>query len=903
MGVIPQEIEEMEHELQNCKVTNEINIKTIKTLKNQISLLETTKAWKLMCLMRRVNEQFIKGDRAEKKKFISWMQKKITKKTVPIEYSLNKFSPIQSDKIEMYEIKERRQSVNSLNHTSELRYEGNFINFDVPKSYDIFRFPVINWDFRWQRPQQLSVQFAHSGHRVFYLSVDIMPLGKDKLSYEEVSKEMTVIEVEKNVWTVQLCSKNPINVYRDRIEDEDDLLYLNWCLEHVQEKFNIGFTVSIVDLPFWKPLIDGIPLNTVVYDCMDDHEGFSTNSKNMLTDEKQLMTNADLVIASSQRLYEKISAVNDNTVLIRNAGEYNHFSDVSNILEERLVPSGSIIGYYGAISEWFDIDLICSLAKKNHDWTFILIGDTFGCDITKTDNISNIVFLGEMPYQELPKYLNQFDVALIPFIKNNLTLATNPVKIYEYLAAGKPVVSTDLPELKLMSDYLYLANTHEDFERSIQLALKETGDKVVEKRKKYALDNTWHSRYKLLSEEMQNRFFPKVSIVIVTYNNWAYTKQCLNSLLLNNDYPDLEIIVVDNLSTDETRIELARLMHPQLKIILSPENTGFAGGNTIGCREATGEYIILLNNDTIVSPGWIHRLIRPMRIDNAIGMAGPVSNSVGNDQMLDFFQGDPITGPDKLWLNEFYELYAQQYYETDLLGFYCVAIRRDVYNRAGNLDLNYGVGMFEDDDYCEQVKALGYKLVVVQDAFVYHHGSASFKKIDSVVYNGVWEKNKRYFESKWKRRWEYPKNPRTIFFNCFDNESINAAMKNLDKSSVLILGDSNWSSKRSVNGAESLAKTIAGEGKLIIVYVHTYNSGAFAGIRKLSDNIYITNRLDLFGDIKFNSIIYAGQLEYHTLRSENEYVYLPAYSADQLSNEIKISNLEPFLVKSVALQQ
>ncbi|MBP2109886.1 glycosyltransferase [Paenibacillus silagei] len=903
MGIIPQEIEEMESELQNSKIANEINMKTIKTLKNQLSLLESTKAWKLMCLLRRVNEQFLKGDRTEKRKFISWVQKKITKKAIPIEYSLSKFSPIQSEKIEMYEIKEKKKASNSSKYTSELKYEGSFITFDVPKSYDIFRFPVINWDFRWQRPQQLSVQFAESGHRVFYLSVDIIPLLKGNLTYEEVSKEITVIEVRKNVWTVQICSKNPINVYRDRIEDLDDLLYLGWCLEYIQEKFDIGFTVSIVDLPFWKPLIDGIPLNKVVYDCMDDHEGFSTNSKSMLTDEKQLMVKADLVIASSQRLYEKISIENDNTVLIRNAGEYTHFSDETKILTERLAPSGSVIGYYGAISEWFDIDLICSLAKKNKDWTFILIGDTFGCDTTRADNISNVKFLGEMPYHELPKYLNQFDVALIPFVKNNLTLATNPVKIYEYLAAGKPVVSTDLPELKLMSDYLYLANTHEDFERSILLALKETNDRTVEKRKKYALDNTWNSRYKSLNEEMQTRFFPKVSIVIVTYNNWTYTKQCLNSLLLNNDYPNLEVIVVDNLSTDETRIELARLMHPHLKIVLSPENTGFAGGNTIGCKEATGEFIILLNNDTIVSPGWIHRLIRPMKMDSTIGMAGPVSNSVGNDQMLDFFQGDPINGADRLWLSEFYELYDQQYYETDLLGFYCVAIQRDVYDRLGGLDLNYGIGMFEDDDFCEQVKTLGYKLVVVQDAFVYHHGSASFKKIDSVKYNEVWETNKGYFESKWNRQWEYPKNPRTIFFNCFDNKSVGVVMKNLKKSSVLILGDSNWSSKRAVNGAESLAKTMASDGKMVIVYVHTYNSVAFAGVRKLSDDIYITNRLDLFDNIKFNSIIYAGQLEYHKLSSDNEYVFLSAYSPNQLVSGMEVAGLEPLLDKQVVLQQ
>ncbi|WP_052380302.1 glycosyltransferase [Paenibacillus camerounensis] len=876
MNTVSQDFELIEHELQKNKVSNEININTIKTFKNKLFLLENTKAWKMMCLLRRVNEQFIKGDATERKKFVSWVQKKILKKPIPSENALIRYSPIQSEKIEPYELKETKSVSERPLYTPRMEKQGDYITFNKPKSYDIFRFPVINWNFRWQRPQQISKQFAESGHRVFYFSVDVTPLGKDNLSYAEVADNVSIIEVENNVWVIRLCTKNNMSVYKDRIEDQQDHLYLKWSLKYVQEKFNVGFSISIIDLPFWQPLMKDISFNLVVYDCMDDHEGFSTNSKTMLIDEKNLMSSADLVIASSQRLFEKINTSNENTVLIRNAGEYNHFSSVTEELLEPLA-SGPVIGYYGAISEWFDIELICKLAKKHSEWTFILIGDTFGCDITNAEKISNIIFYGEMPYQNLPKYLAKFDVALIPFIKNNLTLATNPVKVYEYLAAGKPVVSTGLPELQLIKEYLYLADTFEEFDQAIMSALKENRNESMDKRKKFALQNTWHSRYLTLNEEINSRFFPKVSIVIVTYNNWSFTKQCLNSLLYTNDYPNLEVIVVDNMSTDETRIELARLMHPQLKIILSPYNTGFAGGNSIGCKESTGDFIVLLNNDTILSPGWIHRLIKPLADREDVGMAGPVSNSVGNDQILDFFQGDPITGADKLWLREFHELYEGKYYETDLLGFYCVAIKREVYNQLGDLDKSYGVGMFEDDDYCEQVKALGYKLIVVQDAFVYHHGSASFKKMDSTVYNEIWEKNKQYFEQKWNRKWVNPKGPHSYFSNCYDAESVSKALKLAGKPVALILGAKKWSSHNYLSGSEVLSKTLSDMGYLAIVYIHHYNDNAITGVRKLSESIYVTNRLDLFFNAEFDSVIYCGETEYYPLKSKTIYIDSASY--------------------------
>lgn len=126
-------------------------------------------------------------------------------------------------------------------------------------------------------------------------------------------------------------------------------------------------------------------------------------------------------------MLKKIYKDNPNVIYLPNAGEYEHFSTSNeNLLSKYKKP---IIGYFGAISDWFDTSLIEFTAQSKPNWTFVLIGHTFGSDIRKLQKLPNVYFLGERPYSELPKYLVDFDVCLIPFVSNSLIEATHPVKI------------------------------------------------------------------------------------------------------------------------------------------------------------------------------------------------------------------------------------------------------------------------------------------------------------------------------------------------------------------------------------------------------------------------------------------------------------------------------------------
>lgn len=788
------------------------------------------------------------------------------------------------------------EAIDPLNkREAEKTSQWNRLWAEEPTSYDVFRFPVIDWDFRWQRPQQISQQFATHGHRVFYMMTNVSVLPKQHATYEEVSQHVKIKRIAPHIWLITLCASRRLNLYRDQM-NEMDIQYLNWSVDYIRDRFHIEHLVSIVDLPFWTPLVTVMENHKLIYDCMDEHHGFSTNDTAVLRQEKNLAQSSDLVLASSLLLYERMNALHSNTLLLRNAADASHFAASVSVAPELAVVEGPVIGYYGAISDWFDVKLVEALAKRRTDWTFVLIGHTFGCDTSAIEQLPNVLLLGEKPYEQLPSYLHRFDAAIIPFLQNDLTRATNPVKLYEYLSAGKPVISTYLPELENVAAGLTsIADTPEAFEHAIDQALQEDDAEKAEIRQAYALTQTWTDRYQELHQTILRLLFPKVSVIILTYNNWSYTRQCLLSLQKPGRYPNMEILIIDNGSTDETLHHLEELDPELFRIIYSSANLGFAAGNSLGCRKATGEYIILLNNDTIVPDGsWTRRLIRPLEKDPAIGMTGPMSNYVGNDQVVDHFVGNPVEGAHPNWLRDFYDVYKGSYRFTELLGFFCVAMRRSVFDQVGGLDSKYGIGMFEDDDYCERVKRAGYKLAIIEDAFVYHHGSATIKKLKPDEYEELWRSNKAYYEQKWNAVWQLPKRPENLFFEADTPKKVAGRLEQSPQSCVLVLGGREWSGMNS-RWQQIVKQLAAKRDRIVIVHLAKYYRHDIIGIRKAGPLLYLTNRPDLLRDIRFDHILYCGETEFDpALTSEHPVIDAPSYHAHQLA--VLTSQLENAVV-------
>lgn len=606
---------------------------------------------------------------------------------------------------------------------------------------DVFVFSVIDWHFRIQRPQHLARCLAKAGHRVFFFSNHFVDSAKPGYQIERLDPELELYQVKLHV------TGAPAIYFAPPTKDAMEML------ERGVAKLILDFaavsSTSLIQHAYWYPLVCSLPNTLRVYDCMDHHEGFGNVPEKLISIEKTMLRESDLVIVTSSWLDQFARDHNRNVALIRNAGEYSHFSRQP--AECYADASGrKIIGYYGAIAEWFDLDLIRAVAEAHPDALILLVGNDTVDAAKKLKDLQNVVFTGEVPYAQLPYYLYAFDVCLLPFQVIPLTLATNPVKVYEYLAAGKPVVSVDLPEISQFGDLVHRAHSTDDFIRLVtQSIATPPSEPEIKLCQAFASEQTWEHRVTALCQAIDCIPLPKISVIVLTYNNLDLTKACLESLLRWSNYPNIEIIVVDNASTDGSPQYLRELKreHDEINLILNEQNLGFAAGNNVGLKVATGDYLVLLNNDTVVTPGWLLTMARHLQANGDIGLIGPVTNNIGNEAKINIaYKSTAEMLPQALARTT---LHMGQRIPLRTAAFFCVMMPRSVYEQVGLLDENFGRGFFEDDDYCRRVEQLGLRIACAEDVFVHHHLSASFNKLHSGEKQALFEQNRAYYESKW----------------------------------------------------------------------------------------------------------------------------------------------------------
>jgi len=223
------------------------------------------------------------------------------------------------------------------------------------------------------------------------------------------------------------------------------------------------------------------------------------------------------------------------------------------------------------------------------------------------------------------------------------------------------------------------------------------------------------------------------SIIIVTFNNLALNQGCLQSIFGKTDWPNFEVLVVDNASSDGTAQWLLQeaAHEPRLRVILNTDNRGFSAANNQGLRAAHGEHLCLLNNDTVVTRGWLSTLIGHLRKTPELGMIGPVSNMVGNEAKIPVGYAEIAKMPP--WAAAHCRQHDGETVPIIMLGFFCVVLCREVYEKVGELDEQFGTGYFEDTDYCCRVRRQGYELRYALDAFVHHWQGASFRLLGTTA--------------------------------------------------------------------------------------------------------------------------------------------------------------------------
>lgn len=610
---------------------------------------------------------------------------------------------------------------------------------------DIIQFAIIDYDFRFQRPQHMARRMAQNGHRVFYVNTAFAP--GDSYSIEQT---------EENVYQIFLPFQENISIHCTDLSSRVEKL--KSCLDKLVYDWVIKDAVIIADYPNWIHAVDYMNQKygfRIITDYMDDYTGFLNPAEQIVRDNcVKLLKQSDMIVSSSDFLYEIAKKYSDSVVISRNGTEFAYFHKIAN--SNRPANARPVIGYYGAIAEWFNVRVVCRCAERFPDCDVVLVGNV-SAHRQKLEKYSNIRLIGEVPYSELLPWLDLFDVCLIPFdTSTDLIKATNPVKFYEYLSAGKKIVATEIPELMPYKDqFVYLENDPDKFCDKVALCLNNQ-DSLADRESmfEFARENDWDCRAEDFEAAIM-KVHPKISIIVLCYNQLDYTRECVESILNYTAYPNYELILVDNHSTDDTAEYLTSVAKTsdRIKLVLNQTNRGFAGGNNDGIAVSDGEYVVLLNNDTVITKGWLTGLLKHFVEDGSVALVGPVTNSIGNEGkiLVDYSNiSDMPAFAHKYTTSHM----GEEYPHHGILAMFCLMFSKEYYKKAGPLDEKYGIGMFEDDDYSTAALKMGYRIVMAEDVFIHHYGTVSFKKLENEEYLKIFNANRKYFEKKWGTRWQ-----------------------------------------------------------------------------------------------------------------------------------------------------
>lgn len=263
-------------------------------------------------------------------------------------------------------------------------------------------------------------------------------------------------------------------------------------------------SVALVISPLWAPWLASLPFQRVVYDCIDDvsvHVPRPRLSTLFRRWEDELLERADAVVVTAATLGEELHRRRPSLPLrlIRNAVDPDEFriraASTPRPVDLPAPGARPIIGFVGALYDWIDWKLISAVVRRVTDCDFIFVGpDNGNLSIGRLSELPNVRFLGARPYQEVPAYMQAFDVCWVPFDHGPASRAANPVKIYEYLALGKPVVTTPVADTAAFGETVRVAADDAEMTQRLREALDDRGPAAAASRRSFADRNSWASR-------------------------------------------------------------------------------------------------------------------------------------------------------------------------------------------------------------------------------------------------------------------------------------------------------------------------------------------------------------------------------------------------------------------------
>jgi len=338
----------------------------------------------------------------------------------------------------------------------------------------------IDWMWIYQRPHILAEKLSQEYELTVIFPRSILRAYL-KNKYENDNRFHKRI-----LWTIPYQEKNKV---------------IEMLIHGIQQKiFNDYqlFDYIYIGYPLYARYIKEDYQGKLIYDCMDNHEALYSDKQRVhriIEQEKQLLNNCDIVIVTSQVLFEKVNKIAEKqkAILIRNGAKFNSICDI----KIQQIKKQYKVGYIGTIAQWFDYNVLeCSL-RKSIPVTYHIIGPVKTTDRKKTEGI---VYEGSIEHKCLAVYISEYDCLIMPFKINEIVLSVDPVKLYEYIAFGKCIISVFYPEIERFRDFVYFYNNMEDYCQLLTRLCNEgfpTKYNEIQQRQ-FLHENSWDERYEKL---------------------------------------------------------------------------------------------------------------------------------------------------------------------------------------------------------------------------------------------------------------------------------------------------------------------------------------------------------------------------------------------------------------------
>jgi len=380
------------------------------------------------------------------------------------------------------------------------------------KNENIICISSIDWDFIWQGHQEIMSALAEKGNRILFIentgvrTPGIRDISRIRSRIKNWLKGVKGIRKEReNLYIYSpLVLPFPYSRVARWINRRLILTVLEKWMRVVD--FSDPIIWTFLPAPLSLDIADSLMKKLIVYYCIDNFSVSSASAKKIRKSEERLLSRSDLVFVTSEELRDKCSKHNSSVYKFPFAVSFEKFEKTR--LEDTVIPDelrhikSPIVGYVGGVHKWIDQELIRNLAEGHPEYSFVFVGPV-QTKISTLLKLKNVYFLGKKDHERLPLFIKYFDVCTIPYLITDYTKNVYPTKLNEYLALGKPVISTSLPEIRLFNkeydDVVYVAENAKVFSEHIKKAVGEDESSFVNKRIDVAQKNSWESRIEKMS--------------------------------------------------------------------------------------------------------------------------------------------------------------------------------------------------------------------------------------------------------------------------------------------------------------------------------------------------------------------------------------------------------------------